>query len=401
MRDIKHRAGMTLVELMVVVAVLASLVALISIAAQAGRSSELMMKSRNHLRQIAQWMDQYASNHRDTVVPSRFDYWREDAKNDVTGDGIPDEPSINRVGGARFYRSTAANEEWLPTANPFDDTLGPRESGLHQGSWADIIWVDANLGDMVSFDESPVAGTTQASVYGGVGRNSQAAPGWWMFRNHENRYADPLRSAAPNTMNFPKVDGAGNQTNPDWGDRGIIDSASDAEGRKAGLPTPIGGGAWEKDLPGFFAANGFFDARSRSDVTGETSDPNVDRFVATAQVRAPSRAMYLVDSFRGETIGESPLADREVYESRTHAAFTNWMSEGGGGVTSKYGTTFSEPLTQEIDFRYAGNTAALMMFLDGHVRTMTGWQTYDQLVGNDITVGMGVQVMDLDSRLGN
>jgi type II secretory pathway pseudopilin PulG len=390
---------MTLVELMVVVAVLASLIAIFTLAGRAGRGSEMMLKSRNHLRQIAQWMDQYASNHRDTVVPSRFDYWREDARDDSDGDGIPDKPSANRVGGARFFLSEADGEQWLPTANPFNSSLEARGSGLHQGSWADILWVDANLGDSVEFVDAPVKGALQASTYGGFGPTSVAAPGWWMYANDTNRFANPLRAAAPNTLNYPKADAAGNMTNPVMIDRGLNATPGDPEGRMAGLPTPIGGGAWEKDLPGFFAGNGFFDARSRSDITGSDQDPTVDRFVSAAQIRAPARAMYLVDSFRGETIGESPLADRALYESRTRAALTNWLPEGA--TDASYRVNLSGPLTQEVDFRYAGKTAALMMFLDGHIETMTAWREYEQLVGDGTNPGMGVQVMDLDRRLQN
>jgi len=390
---------MTLVELMVVVAVLASLIAVFTLAGRAGRSSEMMLKSRNHLRQIAQWVDQYASNHRDTVVPSRFDYWREDARDDMDGDGIPDRASVNRVGGARFFTSDAAGEQWLPTANPFNDSLSPRESGLHQGSWADILWVDANLGGSIEFSDSPVAGASTSNTHGGYGPTSVAAPGWWMYADRTNQYANPLRAAAPNTLHYPRTDSAGGLTNPLLADRGMYESPYDDENRMVGLPTPIGGGAWEKDVPGFFAANGFFDARSRADITGSNSDPTVDRFVATPQVRAPARAMYLVDSFRGETIGESPLADRADYEARTRAALTNWVPEGS--TEAAYGAGVPPSLTQEVDFRYAGNTAALMMFLDGHVETMTAWREYEQLVGTPTMPGLGVQVMDLDRRLQN
>ncbi|MDP6890285.1 MAG: type II secretion system protein, partial [Phycisphaerales bacterium] len=90
--------GMTLVEVMVVVAIIAMLAMIFTMAMQSGRSSEIMLKSRNHLRQIAQWMDQYSNNHRDTVVPSRFDYLDENGADP------------HQVGGARFYHATATDD---------------------------------------------------------------------------------------------------------------------------------------------------------------------------------------------------------------------------------------------------------------------------------------------------
>jgi len=387
--SVRHRQhGMTLVELMVVVAIIGLLMAIFTLAMQGGRSSEIMLKSRNHLRQIAQWMDQYAGSHRDTVVPSRFDYFDENGT------------AAQRVGGARFYRATADADEWLTSANPFRDTGDPRADGIAQGSWADILWVDANLGGKVNFDVFSVLGAGTDDVFGGYGPSSSAAPGWWVYRHGENPFANPLRSAAPNTYYFPKFDTNGAQLLPDWGGRGQVAWPGDSEGRMQGLPTPIGAGAWEKDLPGFFAANNFFDARSRSDITGVTTDPNSDRFVTHAQVRAPARSLYLIDSFRGEVIGGGPLEDEQVYRQKTRDAFTNTLPGGSGDGTHVKGPG-AEVLsdTQEVDFRYSGGDIALTLFLDGHIATESTWRTWEQLVGGPGTSGRGFRIMDLDSRL--
>jgi type II secretory pathway pseudopilin PulG len=373
-----------LVELLVVVGIIAVLVGLFTVAMLSGHSTELMLKSHNHLRQIAQWMDQYSTNHRDTVVPSRFDYLDENGTDP------------QKVGGARFYHMKPDGEEWLTSANPFRDTGDPREDGIAQGSWADILWKDANLGSTVNVEVLPVYGTSSTDVFGADGRSSAAAPGWWLYRDDLNEFANPLRSAAPNTYHYPKFDSSGAQLLPVWGERGQVAYSPDPEGRMQGLPTPLGAGAWEKDLPGFFAANNFFDARSRADITGNSSDPIADRFVTNGQVRAPARSLYLIDSFRGEVIGGGPQEDPSVYEQKTRDAYTNTIRDYYGD----HGTTSD---TQEVDFRYSGGDMTLMLFLDGHIANETTWRSYDQLVG---TVGQfggapgrGVRIMDLDRRL--
>jgi hypothetical protein len=289
----------------------------------------------------------------------------------------------------------------LPSANPFLETGDPRTDGIAQGSWADILWVDASLGDKVGGTLFPVLGATDGtSVFGGYGPSSSAAPGWWMYRDHENTYANPLRSAATNTYHYPKFTASGSQLLPDWGLRGQMAPSTDPEARPQGLPTPIGAGAWEKDLPGFFAANNFFDARSRSDITLDQGDPNADRFVTHAQVRSPARSLYLIDSFRGEVIGGGPLEDEALYEQKTRDAFTNTLPGDGGEGTRARGAgdeVYSD--TQEVDFRYADGDIALMLFLDGHIASESPWRTWEQLVGGPGTPGRGVQIMNLDRRL--
>jgi len=386
-----HRGGFTLTELMVVVAILGMLMGIVIMSASVGRSAERMMKSRNHLRQIAQWLDQYASNHRDQVLPARFDYWDEEAI-DTDGDGVPETPNANSVGGGRFRLGAFGDSPWLQSANPFLDQVDPRDSGLHQGSWADILWVDANLRDGIEFSNPLVEGALQADVYGAEGHDSVAAPGWWIYDQGDNEFANPLRAAAPNTNNWPLRDANGMVVLKSYADFGVTPMPGDPEGRMAGLPTPVGGGAWEKEMPGFFAANAFFDARSARDVSGQAGDPHMDRYVTHAQVRAPERSVYLVDSFRGETIGESPLADRAVYEARTVDAWTNDI-EVGTGITATYSDQAAGQPTQEVDFRYNDGQTTLMMFLDGHVDTQSPWASYQDLVNRH------VRVMDLDKRL--
>lgn len=389
MQQYHHRKGFTLVELMVVVSIIGILLGLFTMAMLGGRDSEVMLKSRNHLRQIAQWIDQYASSNRDTVVPSRFNYLNEDGA-DTDGDGAIDQINVSRVGGARFFTAGADGDDWLSpaTANPFRTTGDLQEDGMAQGSWADILWVDANLGELVDFKSFSVLGTEQNDVFGGYGSDSVAAPGWWLYEQDGNRFANPLRSAAVNTENYPNITAEGVGSNPFSSDRGISASSDDPEGRAEGLPTPVGAGAWEKGLPGFYAANNFFDSRSHADISGDTSDPNVDRFVTHAQVRAPARSLYLIDSFRGEDIGGSPL--EQDYEAKTAASFTNWiLADAPVGVAS----------TQEVDFRYGNGDICLIMYLDGHVGQETAWRSWAQLAGDDSTPGRGMRILNLDRRL--
>jgi len=388
------RSGMTLVELMVVLTILAILTSIISVSMLAGRSAEAMLKSQNHLRQIAQWIDQYASNHRSTVVPARFDYWDEESEGGL--------PNINRVGGTRFFESNAEGDRWLNSPNPFVPSSDPEDEGAHQGSWADVLWVDANLGGLVDVDPEVVDGAAGTNIYGGTGPASVSAPGWWLYAQGGNEHANPLRSAAPNGYHYPLADESGNPNLPNWSQRGIGSTPGDVESRPQGLPTPVGGGAWEEGLPGFFAANAFFDARSRQDITGDSADPAQDRFVSHAQVRAPARSIFLVDSFRGETIGESPLADEDLYRSRTMAAWA--VDRAGGALEAGYRPTAGQP-TQEVDFRYGGDGAGscLMLHLDGSIHSQTPWNTYLTLVGGQApggpVKGRNVRIMDLDRRL--
>ena len=73
-----RRRGFTLTELLIVVAVIALLVGLILPALGGVWSTGEMTRSMTSMRQIATWMQQYAVDNADHVVPSRFDH-RNDA----------------------------------------------------------------------------------------------------------------------------------------------------------------------------------------------------------------------------------------------------------------------------------------------------------------------------------
>ena len=79
------------------------------------------------------------------------------------------------------------------------------------------------------------------------------------------------------------------------------------------------------------------------------------------QIRAPSRSVYLIDSFAGEVI-EVHRADGQNGElERDHEAFDD-----------RQGTE-----TGQVDFRYTD--AGLLLLLDGHVQTETAWGALDSV----------------------
>jgi prepilin-type N-terminal cleavage/methylation domain-containing protein len=150
----------------------------------------------------------------------------------------------------------------------------------------------------------------------------------------ESAVRSPFRSSAVNSRNAPEGDG----------------------------PTPFGAGARQVGLPGFFAANDYFNAGWGSDA---------GNWYSNGQVRAPAQSMYLVDSFYGETILPQPIP-----------------FEG------------SNPDRIQVDFRYGGDVC-LMLFLDGHADTQAEWADIIELEGDPSdpeSNGRGVRVRELTKR---
>ena len=375
-RRVQFRRAFSLVEMLVVLSILGLLLGIAVTSLSGVDETERTMESRNHLRQIAQWLDGYAGSHKDQVIPSRFDFY------DEQGGG----PGV--VAGAMYFRDLGDTDAWLQPNNPYIPPTDPRADGVSQGSWADIMWWDAGLTSKMNIEPHPQPGGLSG---GGStwGSDQWAAPQRWMYEEgNDDDFSNPLRSAATNVHNYPMFQANGQGTLDSLAARGKSAEPLDFESRPIGMPTPRGGSAWERDLPGFFAANNFFDARSMRDITGEDSDSSVDRMITHSQIRAPDRSLYLVDSFRGESIGGSPQLDRQDYSDLTEAAFHVSMPADDGGA----------PATQEIDFRYSGQQRCLIMYLDGHVSTEARWRTFEDLTGSDDIVGRGVRVMDLDLR---
>ncbi len=303
------RRGFTIVELMVVAAVIIVLLGLLIPVLGAFRKSGLMTRSMGNMRQIAGWMALYAGDNRETVVPSQFNY----------------------------------RENSYPGKVRSVHTLGYGEK--HRGTWADIIWTVFELGVFPDAIEGGSGGTPSpggAPPGGGPG----PCPSGLCSPCHDFRYDspdrelycrmgrdidNPLRSAAANT-------------------RGTLN------GSAQNLATPYGCGAQEAGQPGYFAANNFFNADAEA-VDCWTNQAVAADWYARGQIRAPDRSMYLVDSVAGEIIA----ADDPPYQ------YFPTGTPGGPGVDGD-----GPPLGPvEVDFRYAD--ACLMLYLDGHIGTQVPW----------------------------
>lgn len=366
-----RQRGFSLTELLVVISIIAVLMGLTLAALTAVRSADELVTSRHHLRQIAQWMDQWSADRNDVILPASFDFRDEEGST----------PGV--IGGRRYYTmSDEGVPDWaetnIPWQQPYDD---PREDKLAQGTWADILWVDMAIGERMAiphieiYDESP-----NGSLFADT-RWSQ--PGRWLYQEDVGDRRNPLRSTGMNTANYPRRLANFSRTI----NQPTLLGTSDPP---LGMPKPIGAGAWEADIPGFFAANNFFEGRSLYDRTNDSTLSNIDPRWSMGQIKSPARSMYIVDSFAGETIGGAP--DEETYREDTEAAFSTIEKRG-------------ELCTQEADFRYDGQ--CLMLMLDGSTQSQTAWGSLVGLQGgvpdgpgdeNSVPLGRSIRVTNLHRR---
>jgi len=208
------------------------------------------------------------------------------------------------------------------------DALGSR----HMGTWTDIIWTVFELGE-----DLPGEGGA-ASVY------RYDSPDQRFYEDRPTWDDNIFRSAAPNSRNAST----------------------------GSAPRPFGEGAQQVGEPGFFAANGFFNAVPRG--AGE-----IGEWFVTGQIRSPERSMYVVDSVAGEVIPVCP-DDDDTCVWRWYDFTTN-------------------PPRGEVDFRYSDN--CLMLFLDGHVEPQGRFDELVDLEGDpsDPTEpGRGIRIRALDKR---
>lgn len=305
------RHAFTLTEMLVTIAVIGVLLGLLFPVLEGFRKSSLMTKSMTHLRQVAGWLALYAGDNRDFVIPSQFDY-------------DPQRNPENSYPGK--VRSEVTNVALL--------------NKKHAGTWADIIWSEYKLGVFpealpgmpVGFGQDYRYDSPDGLFYGQRVFNDQ--PGL-------NLEADnPLRSAAPNSRN----------------------TYSDHD-----IATPYGAGAGEKGLPGYFAANNFFNTDPNAQDARTPSRPIDAGWYTQNQVRMPERSMYLVDSFAGEVIQPWP----ERYKLPPDADQSSGNQDGDA-------TPQIKPENQ-VDFRYSD--LCLMLFLDGHSETQAKWAGIEQLEG--------------------
>lgn len=193
-------------------------------------------------------------------------------------------------------------------------TSGFGGNGAHKGTWADILWAENKV---AVFPEAIDLGLSHDYAYQVPDAELYEALG---------TIKNPFRSAAKNSKN-------------------MLGLSADS------LPKPYGQGALEAGLPGFFAANNFFNATP-------SPDHPAGNWVVTGQIRAPDRSMYLVDSFVGMTIAPLPGP---------------WDN-----------TNNAVNRTIEVDFRYSGS--ALMLFLDGSASPIGMWETLADVEGRGIRI---------------
>lgn len=294
-RQMRHR-GFTLAEILVVVGVIAVLIAVLFPALiRAGRVAK-KSESMNRLRQINIWMGEYSGDNNDYIIPSQFDY--------------SDDNVFSYQGKVRT----------VPDSEP-GKTLSV--GGEHVGTWSDIIWTVNELAGSAADLKTIEAADSVSYRFDSPDKRVYEALG--------GDLRNPLRSAALNTRNFEY-------------------SNSD------GIFKPFGEGARERNLPGFFAANDFFNARPDAPaIAGAPSPPAIGNWFTNGRIRVPDRAMYLVDSYAGEVI--APVA--EPYDN---------PDVGADGATV---IPDAADRTGEVDFRYNGS--CLMLFLDGHIEDPGPW----------------------------
>lgn len=387
---LKSRA-FTLVEVLVVMSMLAILIALVLFVAGGVGGTEAHMRSKHHLREINQFMQGYTASHDGRILPSQFDSLDEQGS------------EVGGPGSRLAYDLTSNGAEWIDNNNRYVSNDDPATDLIARGTWADLLWVENSIDENLGMADLEVD-----EWDGGTGPTYRsyryAAPDRTFYEKNPRWEKNPLRSVGVNSWNWPRWDDSGNQVDMNPNEIGTPGSGDD---RPRGLPLPMGSGAWQKDMPGFFAANNFFDSRSHRDVSGDEGTSQSDRFWSEGQIRSMSRSVYLVDSFAGETIGGTPgfigsneyQLDHDDYYTDTIDAYAvpDDLLMSADGSPGSDGP--SEGLcTQEVDFRYNGNSACLMLYLDGHTDTTDIWDSIWELEGRDGIPGRNIRILDLDKR---
>ena len=338
----KQLHGFTIIELLTVIAIIGILIAITVPVVTGAWKVSAQSESMSRMKQISTWMTLYGNDNRDAILPSQFDY---------AGADNPGEVCSNAALGAT----------------------------VNKGTWADILWAENNLyskvmsaGGIIDPNADPNADPDNPSPYRARTYYRYKAPDGAVYDSNQDYDTSPLRSAVPNSFNFPRPVG------------------SDS-------PTPYGNGASEQGLAGFFAANDHFNQR-----IGEN--------YSYGQIKQPSDSMYLVDSIAGETIGPevgahpwaTPLSEEPTLPSNEDAYWDSFrdaydfgqVTSVGGGTGASAGVVQDQSPGQ-VDFRY-GNQC-LMLFLDGHMESIGRWSTLEGLETGNMD-GKRIRVTGLTSK---
>ena len=323
-----NRRAFTIIELLTVIAVIAILSAiLLPVLGGVLRSGE-QAESINRMRQVAQWMQIYAQDSNDVVLPSRFDYR-----------------------GQRFLGKAAS----VPNTRFTEDDAVPGG----RGTWCDILW-QRNCQAEIDYVESR---SPQSS-----GLFRVRAPDSMVWNDPNDSSSEP-----GSEVDFGVL--AGWDDNPLRSkstlkkfDRNQLPPASEPGEQPPTIPLvpPIphgsGGGFQEVGAPGYFAANDWFRWLPDPDLDGEPwvisgaieaeSHQEWQRYWTFSQLGNTSKSMYLVDSWRGEVISDSSLAFNML---------SNNIDAG------------------QVDFRY--DPICLMLFLDGHAESIAPFDNIEELEG--------------------
>jgi len=155
--------GFTVVELLVIVGIIATLMGLLLVGLSGVRRSGFMVQSMNNMRQIGTWMRNYSSENRDFILPSEFNYSAN--------------PSPGKV-----------------------RSIAPSTGGLNRGSWADILWTTQ--------DELRIATETNAASPVPLDPYRYDSPDDVLYDAFgDGAFRNPLRSTAPNSRDFQNGDG--------------------------------------------------------------------------------------------------------------------------------------------------------------------------------------------------
>lgn len=152
-----RRRGMSLVEILAVIGVIAVLIAILLPGLAAARKNAVLAKSQNNLRQVATFMTAYSQSNRETIVPAAFDY-------------------SSQLADPRVRVRTES-----PTG------VVPPIGAAGVGTWADILWTENKFGPIVD------------SVDSGAYDWRYDAPDRPYYEVNEDYDKNPFRSAAEMT----------------------------------------------------------------------------------------------------------------------------------------------------------------------------------------------------------
>lgn len=317
------RRAFTMVEILVVFGIIAILLGILLPALSAVRGNAARTGSMANMKQTFMLIQSYAQANRDTIVPSAFDNSAATVKGRVRTEKSP----------------------------PYGD--------LNKGTWADILWTDAGFGPIANLAVDAMDTGTTVTEY-------------------QYRFDNPDDSL------YEKLDGYDKSSFRSKFPTSKLFSSYDAETKTFATPmsldsdiakNKLGSNAISQGVPGYFAANNFFDSRAASRAaTNHMYDASKGPFFNFGDIVRPEISAYLIDSSAGETIDPVDSSDAGPLAIRPfHCEIID------GPVDAETGEKTHQSMEQ-VDFRYTGDTC-LILLLDGHVQAESKWESMFELEG--------------------